>query len=150
IVTVLKSIGLFDSSGVPTADYAAVKDTMNGPVRLAALIRKTYDELYSTYDNAQSRTDEELNNFFRVHSKLGPKVVQYQLATFKVLCEFADFKSAATAGSKAGQPTALGMAQPQGFSGLHVTIELHLPESKDPNIYESIFQALARHLLKER
>jgi hypothetical protein len=152
IMPVLKSVGLLDGSGVPTSAFRDFRDRSRGPSILASLIRKTYTELYSTYDDAHAQSDENLSNFFRAKSKLGQRAIQFQVATFKVLCEFGDFKASGYAASTqgGGLVTTPTTGQAEVYPGISITLQIHLPESKDPAVYDLIFQALAKHLMKAR
>jgi hypothetical protein len=146
IIRVLKFVGLLDSSGVPTAEYKSFRDKTRGPAILADLTRKAYAELYSTYEDAQYRSDEELKNFFRPHTTLGDQVVTYQVGTFKALTEFADFKA-----TPAARSASIGPATPETYlePSIHLNLQIHLPDSKDPATYDMIFQAIAKHLLRK-
>lgn len=82
-------------------------------------------------------------------TKMSPSVVKLLVATFKVLCEFADFST--TTEIKEKQETErpdVKAATIPGYPSIHLTLQIHLPESKDPAVYDSIFQALSKYLLK--
>ncbi len=151
IIPVLKSVELIDGSGVPTNAFRDFRDESKGPPILATLIRKKYEDLYSTYEDAHVQNDDNLANFFKVKSELGPRAINYQIATFKTLCEFADFKAggAPVVGQASQTPTSR-TSQADLLPGIHLSLEIHLPESKDPAVYDLIFQAIAKHVLKER
>lgn len=144
IVPVLKFINLLDQSGTPTDNYRRFRDKTQGPALLAGLIRSAYASLYSTYEDAQARNDEDLKNFFRANTKLGVRVVNYQVATFKAVCEFGDFAGAVRTESPAG-PTASRLTSPTSPE-IHINLQIHLPESKDPAVYDAIFQAMSKYL----
>jgi hypothetical protein len=146
IIRVLKFVGLVDSSGAPKAEYTSFRDKVKGPGILAELVREAYAELYSTYEDAHNRSDEELKNFFRARTKLGDQVITYQVGTFKALSEFADFATAPPSPSGGVGPTASeSTLQPS----IHLNLQIHLPDSKDATTYDMIFQAIAKHLLRK-
>jgi len=145
IIPVLKTVGLLDGSGVPKEEYKHFRDKSKGPAILANLIRATYKDLYSTYENAHSQTDEKLRDFFSASSTLGKSAIDFQIATFKALSEFADFGAVSVA--KESLPPR-GVTSIPTYPEIHINLQIHLPESKDASIYDSIFQALAKHLLK--
>jgi len=153
MIPVLKAVGLIDGSGIPTQYYGELRDTSKGPTILAGLIRKTYEDLYATYGDADAQDNEKLAGFFRVKSpQLGTSAIQFQIATFKALCDFADFKtqSRSDEGQKGPLTVAPKVQLSENMPGLHVTIQIHLPETKDPNVYDAIFEAMGRHLMKGR
>ena len=154
IISVLKFINLVGANGNPTEEYKQFRDRTKGPVVLANEIREGYKALYDTYEDAYAQSDDVLRNFFTANTSVGPRAVQYIVATFKVLCEFADFSkpSEAVAAAGDGSPSVSAMAK-DGLrvSGpqIHVNLEIHLPDAKDPETYEAIFDAMARKLLKK-
>jgi len=145
IIPVLKSIGLLDGSGVPKEEFKRFRDRSKGPAILADLIRTAYEDLYSTYEDAHKRGDEDLKNFFSAKSTLGERAIGYQIATFKTLCEFADFGAISDA-TESVRPKS-GLPVPT-HPEIHINLQIHLPVSKDASIYDSIFQALVKHILK--
>lgn len=151
IIPVLKFVGLLDGSGIPTGDYKTFRDKSKGPGILANLIRTAYKDLYSTYEDAHSQSDEALSNYFHAKSELGERAIGFQLATFKALSEFGDFKGIVPTSQvgPAGITPAPGVTPVSGVRPeIHINLQIHLPESKDSSVYESIFQAIAKHLLK--
>ena len=145
IIRVLKFVELLDGSGIPADSYKEFRDKSKGPTILADLIRSSYNELYSTYEDAHNQSDEALTNFFRSKSELGDKVIKYQVATFKALCEFGDFEAIKPTEIQATSYIKKSdIVRPE----IHMNLQIHLPESKDSSVYEAIFQALAKHLLK--
>jgi len=149
ILPVLKFVGLVDETGKPTTDYQTFRDKSKGPALLANKIREAYKNLYSTYEDAHNRNDEELQNFFRASGKLGERAVKYQVGTFKALSDFSDFSALI--------PQHVGSALPKSkenhvraeLPSIYINLQIHLPETKDAAVYDAIFQALARHILKE-
>jgi hypothetical protein len=148
IIPVLKFIGLLDGSGAPKDEYSQFKNKMKGGLVLANLIRTAYADLFSTYDDPHNQSEEALLNFFREKTKLGSNAVRLMTATFKVLCEFADFKGTTPVGEALKAVRAEEAALVTGYPSINITLQIHLPESKDSAIYDSIFQAISRHLLK--
>ena len=150
IIPVLKYVGLLDGSGAPTDEYSKFKNKMKGGLVLADLIRNAYSDLYATYDDAHNQDEEALLNFFREKTKLGSNAVKLMVATFRVLCEFADFSGGAVV-EEPPKPIPGRQMQPSvvaAYPPINVTLEINLPESKDPNVYDLIFQAISKHLMK--
>ncbi len=149
IIPVLKFVGLLDGSGAPKNEYSQFKNKMKGGLVLASLIRTAYADLFSTYDDPHNQGEEALLNFFREKTTLGANAVRLMTATFKVLCEFADFTGTTPVGEAPKQARAQEAAfAATGYPSINITLQIHLPESKDSAVYDSIFQAISRHLLK--
>ena len=146
IIGPLKAVNLLDSNGVPSEVYEAFRAGPKGALDLATSIKKAYAELYGVYDNAHNETDDNLRTFFTSKTKLGPNVIKYQLATFKVFCEFANFSGNTLTASAHVEPTTV-RASPQ-LPAFHIDLHIHLPDSKDPLVHDLIFQAISKHILK--
>ena len=93
IIRVLKEVGLVDSSNQPTSEYDIFMDPKPGPSRLGLLIRERYAALFEASHAPHKESDETLKRLFNIHSGGAERTLQYQVATFKALCEFANFDS---------------------------------------------------------
>jgi uncharacterized protein DUF5343 len=152
IIPVLKFVGMLDGSGAPTESYRQFRNRTGGPIVLAEQIRRAYSQLYDTYENAHSQSDSVLQDFFRANTDVGDRTINLLVATFKALCEFADFGSAVPL---AEASVTAGMAKSSHVPGaagqtpeVHINLQIHLPVSNDPAMYDAIFDATARSLRK--
>jgi len=116
-------------------------------------IKTAYAELFDTYPNASQQADERLVNFFRSKTSAGDRVVQAQTATFKTLCEFADFVTVEIAPSRSREVTResipsapRAMASSQGLT-INLNIQLQLPLTENSEIYDKIFQSLKKNII---
>lgn len=154
IIRVLKAVKLIDQSGVPTEDFRNFRDASRGPIILASRIREAYKGLYDTYYDAHKQSDENLRNFFRSQGDLADAAVSYQVATFKALSEFADFQTGSTATNEAEasrvQGTAISQGTTQQIPTIHIDLQIHLPDSADPAVYDQIIESIAKHIMRGR
>lgn len=148
-INVLKEIGLLDPSGVPTADYAAYMASGTGGLALGKKIKERYSELFALQTNPENASNDELRNFFNIHSGGAEKTIDYQVKTFKALAEFASFdgtyvsEAAPSAVGASPARTATSVAAPQ----IHFDLHIHLPEGKNHSEYESIIRAISDHIV---
>jgi uncharacterized protein DUF5343 len=163
-IGLLKSLGFLDESAAPTKRYYEFLDqTQSGRV-LANAIREAYEDLFAVNTQAQQMSVEEVKNKFRTltQGQKSENVVNLMANTFNALSELADWEappvqaqtqsSVQPAESPIEKPPATTVNRPgiQGASEgmqLHYNIQIHLPESRDPAVFEAIFQALRTHLL---
>jgi hypothetical protein len=133
IISVIKSLGLVDGAGTPTEHYAAFMRNDTGAASLASQIKQVYSQLFETSLEPYKDTHENLENFFNIHSGGGERAIQYQVQTFKTLCEHADFTSTITlpppTPGSSGQGT-FSQPEPEGTPHIHVNLHIHLPENK--------------------
>lgn len=155
IVKVLKFIGFLTEQGVPTDLYKNYLDTSKNKSVIAYAIMEAYSDLFDIYDDAYSRDNEALVNFFRTESGLGETAVQFMVGTFKALCELADFKKIdeskiivpKQALPKEALPTQRTITAERGLT-VNLNIELSLPPTENTAIYDAFFKSMKKYLLE--
>ncbi len=159
-IGVLKALGFLDEGGVPTKRYFEFLDQSQSSRVLAEAIREAYSDLFAVNKNAQNLSLDEVKNKLRTLT-LGQKsdnVLSLMANTFKALSDLADWKTPPPAESSSAVPSAAKPEAPaeppqpplpdtptRGLQ-LHYDIQIHLPESRDPAVFDAIFQALRKHL----
>lgn len=152
LLRVLEQAGFVDSSGVPGETWKQYRGANHKGV-LAAAITKGYADLYATYPDAHNRPNADLESFFSTHTSAGKQVVEKMVATFKGLCQKADF-GAAEAGVvdlPTGGPMKATTTTHGSGTGvtININIELTLPETSDEDVYNNFFRAMREHLIGE-
>lgn len=148
-ITVLKDIGLIDASGVPTADYAAYMTAGTGGLALGQKIQERYKDLFELQTEPQNASNEELKNFFNIHSGGSEKTIEYQIRTFKTLAEFASFDGTYNPPGSGANSVNQNESNHKGgaTSQIHFDLHIHLPEGKNISDYEAILKALSDHIV---
>jgi hypothetical protein len=155
VIPVLKFIGFINSSNQPTERWTKYRDKNRAKLVLAEGIREGYAELFQTYSDAYRRSDEELKAFFSTKKTGGAQVISKTVATFKSLCDLADFESLSsseviTQPSRVAQdnlvPNKITNELGTGIT-ININIQLTLPDTTDENVYDKLFAAMRKHLL---
>ena len=153
IVTVLRFLSLTDQEGKPTENYSQYRNRQLSGTVMADCVRKAYSELFATFPDAHNRDSEALRNFFSTKMKGGEGVLVDTVNTFKALCEFAPFDSAAHETTSTPDPqkapltkVPIPIAVPNPV--INVSIQIHLPATEDATIYDKIFQSLKKNLFE--
>ena len=161
-IGLLKSLGFLDETAAPTKRYYEFLDQGQSGRILADAIREAYEDLFAVNTRAQEMSLEDVKNKLRTltQGQKSENVVNLMANTFKALSELADWEappqSHAIQGVQPPEPviekpvvTPAKRVTEGGTEGmqLHYNIQIHLPESRDPAVYEAIFQALRTHLL---
>lgn len=159
IVGVLVALGFLSQDKKPTDRYFRFLDQTQSAVVLAEGIREAYDDLFKVNTTAQRLSRTEVINKFKTLSQgqLSESVLEKMALTFSELVKLADFETKAT--GPVEQPE---LAAPDGdaqrselrslqasrsLGGLHYNIQIILPESRDPKVYDALFRSLREHLL---
>jgi hypothetical protein len=169
MINVLKSLGFLDDSGVPTRRYHQYLDQTQSAIILAQGIREAYADLFRLNRKANSMTTVEIKNKMKTISEglFSDRVLTLMASTFATLVKSADFTSA-PADTEDGKQAELGDdevddatddAQEQDdlrrdrsrlnrsrIGDLVYSVNIILPESRDPAVYDALFKALREHL----
>lgn len=159
IIGVLKSLGFLADDGRPTQRYFSYLDQTQSEVVMAEAIREAYSDLFQINKNANKMTKSEVVNKFKTLSQgqYSESVLDKMGMTFTALCTHADFEATAatkesggdTEGHKEDAVTSNRTSTNQkglAIGGLVYNIQLILPESRDPKVYDALFESLKRHL----
>lgn len=158
-IGVLKGLGFIDESGVPTKRYYAFLDQTESGKVLAEAVRESYEDLFAVNKKAQDLSLEDVKNKLKTltQGQKSENVVGLMAMTFKALAGLADWKAPhvdKTPDQEKPKPiekppkeTEATAAPPTGKAlQLHYDIHIHLPESRDPAVFDAIFEAMKKHL----
>ncbi|MDE1919592.1 MAG: DUF5343 domain-containing protein [Patescibacteria group bacterium] len=166
-ISLLKGLGFLDPNGVPTERYYKFLDQSQSKQVLAEAIREAYSDLFAVNIKANELSVQDVKNKFRTltQGKNSDKVLGLMANTFTALVAYAEWGATTKKGDekkekKAEVPTEqpkepvvksedtedeeVGVKLPK--TQLHYNIQLHLPESRDPAVYDVLFKSLKRHL----
>jgi len=150
ILGVLKYIGFIDASGIPTEFWKQYKDPTRAKVVMAQAIKQGYKELFDLYPDAFRKDREALYAFFSSKTGKAKSTVNLMVTTFINLCQLADFEqeSLVTVPPPKPKETVVSVKPEKGIiRELHINIQLHLPATNDPTVYDNLFKSLKKHLL---
>lgn len=175
VIGVLKAIGFLDDQGKPTSRYFQYLDKDNSRTVMAEGIREAYKELFDVNINAQKLSKVEVANKLKTltQGQHSESVIEKMATTFSSLCKLADFDSVLNhpvnqrdddddvddevvdppfeidsneVASTQPLPKASRRLPKLAVSGLHYNIQIILPESRDPAVYDALFRSLREHL----
>lgn len=166
-IRVLKGLNLIDDSGAPTENYYEFLDQSVAPTLLAQLIREAYSDLFAVNTKAYEMPDAEIKNKLKTltQGKKSEKVISNMTRTFRVLSDIAEWEQIAITPIQVNEtirpvelppivtPTEkaikeeIATSNKPNRSQLHYNIQIHLPESRDPKVYDAIFESLNKHLM---
>lgn len=163
-IPLLKKLGFLHSDGKPTELYHQFRNDHLSKAAMAAGIKIAYAPLFKANEYADKLTKEKLKNQIIQITGMSAtnKSVGAIVGTFEGLKKFADFESAPQDSSLQAdeieleavpefiapvkQQSEVGSPQGRGMS-LSYTINLNLPASKDPEVFNAIFRSLRENLL---
>jgi hypothetical protein len=159
MINVLKALGFLNDTGEPVQRYHEYLDKSQSKQVLARGIRDAYSDLFEINKNAHAMSAADLKNKMKTLSQgqHSDAVIQKMATTFKTLAGLADFSKESAGDGQAPpedeepseeQPETDNGAQPPGLSlnGLVYNINIVLPESREPAVYDALFRSLKEHL----
>jgi hypothetical protein len=165
IIGMLKALRFLEPSGAPTQRYFEYLDQTQSARILAEAIREAYADLFELNVNAYTMTRDEVKNKLKTltQGQFSDDVLGKMATTFVALTAQADFEAVESAEPPAKPdaderpaprpPAAEGArgragAQKASFD-LVYNIQIQLPESRDPAVYDALFRSLKSHLFNE-
>lgn len=157
IINMLKALGFLSDTGEPLPRYHEYLDATQSKRVLAEGVRHAYSDLFQINVNANTMSRTDVKNKMKTLSQgqYSDSVLDKMASTFKALAALGDFSVAATeteeqaSGGTTQDEQRSGDDSGQGprIKGLVYNINLHLPESRDPAVYDALFRSLRQHVL---
>lgn len=160
IIGLLKVLGFLDDTGKPKDRYFRFLDQTQSAKVIAEAIRDAYQDLFKVNVKANEMTKSDVINKLKTlgQGQISDSVLDKMAMTFTALVKLGDFQST---GVTSPTPAQLDTQTDEGqgnskfqpehptlkLGGLVYNIQIVLPESRDPAVYDALFQSLRRHLL---
>lgn len=161
-----KKCGFINPDGTPTQIYKNFRNPRSRGEAMAKALKEGYKELFTRNAYAQELSSEDLTKLVseitgNAHDNPTVKLI---VRSFTYAKEFADFEAKESQqpqaksktqqkGAEAKQPAHTNSEMPMTPNGiklgLNYTINLVLPKTDDPAIYDAIFKSLKDNLLDE-
>jgi Family of unknown function (DUF5343) len=163
ITAYLKKVGFATADGTPTDIYKKFRNSATEGWAAAQALRTGYAPLYVRNEYMHRLSDEDLKGLVLEETGAGEDstVVGLVIACIKQLKKFAKWDAAPTEDkpdnppaeivpTTPNQPNQTQSQLPPQRLGLNLgyTINLNLPATSDPAVFNAIFRALKEHLLK--
>lgn len=158
----LKDLGFLNRDGAPVSRYYEFLDRSRSRQVVAVGVREAFSDLFAINVKANELDVGEVKNKLRTlfAGKKTDVVIDRIAKTFKALCEYGDFSSAATAAptSQTVEDANSSIQEPPpqekhplphakiAVTGLQYHINIVLPESRDQAVYDALFRSLREHL----
>jgi len=167
LISILKELGFLDENGAPTERYYEYLDETQSEKVLAQGIKEAYSDLFQVNKEAYELSNDAVKNKLKTlySGDKSNQVIGRIASTFTSLCEIADFeelerskkpkakkepeqKEKEKKQKEKPEPPSRSDDSQTGMSldSMQYHINIILPESKDPEVYDAIFKSLKTHL----
>lgn len=157
IIPLLRDLGFLNDSNVPTSRYHVYRDESQSSVVLGEALREAYGDLFHVNANPSDKDRRAIEGKFKAVHNVTDRVAQQQTSTFLALLKLADLTApAARAEPQSAKPPVNDppqaqkteqMRTPADVISLRYNIEVHLPATKEIEVYNAIFKSLRSNLL---
>jgi hypothetical protein len=162
LIPLLKRIGFLGSDGAPTELYDQFRNTHSQGSAMARALKIGFKDIYDRNEYAQDLPKEKLASLITqiTGAEKDSRVVSATVSTFCALKSFADFEAQQAAIVEVddipnqqitAQRSDTVRTKPSDNVDLKLsyTINLNLPETSNPQVFNAIFKSLKENLLKE-
>ena len=163
-IPILKALGFLSPSGSPTSRYHAYRDKSQSRKIMGEAIKEAYSDLFLIKSHPKESDKLLIEGKFKSTHNATDRPAELMTKTFLALLSIADIDHEPKQISKKDtepkeepsqpptQPTLIqGQQSPvahgTGKPSLHYNIQIHLPATKDIEVYNSIFKSLKEHLI---
>jgi Family of unknown function (DUF5343) len=154
LIPLLKALGFLAPDGTPTERYHRYRDGSRARTVLADGLREAYGDLFLIKANPSEADRALIEGKFKSTHNASDRVAKLMANTFLALVALADLTVAGptnpTPVEKPFEHEAPAPPQAPAVSlspTLHYNIQIHLPATKDVEVYNSIFKSLKEHFL---
>lgn len=157
VIPLLKSLSFLSEDGTPTARYHDYRNTARSRRVMADALRDAYSDLFTIKANPTDADRPLIEGKFKSVHNTSPNVAKLMANTFYSLLELADISPAPVElKNEEGplQPPPEDKAElpshgiPHAHPTLHYNIQIHLPATKDIEVFNAIFKALKENLIE--
>ncbi len=157
VIPLLKALGFLSADGAPTSRYHEYRNTAQSKRIMAEAIREAYGDLF-TIKAKPTNSDRALieGKFKSVHNA-SPTTAKLMASTFYALLDLADLAASPEQKVEVKEASAEvtppmvqiteGAVKGHNRPSLHYNIQIHLPATKDIEVFNAIFKSLKEHLL---
>jgi hypothetical protein len=155
----LKALGFLSPDGKPTSRYHSYRDHSRSKDVMGEALREAYQDVFLIKANPTKDDKEAIQGKFKSFHNATDRVAQLMTSTFLALLSLANLSGKTKATVEKKEPE-LAKPEPEKAEvgtdlsrhlrtpGLHYNIQIHLPATKDVEVYNAIFKSLKEHLFE--
>jgi hypothetical protein len=155
-IPLLKALGFLSSDGSPTQRYHDYRNHAMSKIVMGQAIKEAYSDIFLIKAKPTSADKPLIGGKFKSFHNASDVVAGLMSKTFYALLELADLNTDDHSVPPLTKPPVDDNLQDNFDArhkvhvpvGLHYNIQIHLPATKDVEVYNAIFKSLKDHLLE--
>lgn len=157
-IQLLKALGFLTADGKPTQRYSDYRDHSRSKQIMAQALREAYGDIFLIKEHPTSSDKSAIEGKFKSFHNVSDHVAGLMAKTFLGLLPLADLAAKSSTATTPNEPGKISSESETttapavfagGAPGLHYNIQIHLPATKDVEVYNAIFRSLREHLFNE-
>lgn len=159
-IPLLKALGFLTADGKPTQRYKDYRDHSKSKHIMGEAIKEAYSDIFLIKEKPNQSDIKAIEGKFKSYHNASDNVALNMRRTFFSLLALADLNHAQPKKAKIKEVEAQAEVAPEQVApiaqqaippqlntpGLHYNIQVHLPATKDIEVYNAIFKSLKEHL----
>lgn len=155
-IPLMKSLGFLSAEGTPTPRYHDYRNHSLSKKVMGEALKEAYSDIFLIKSHPKSADKELIQGKFKSYHNASDNVASLMAKTFYAILALAELdfetpkkkiKEPEQHKSKPGTPATIKTEKISSL-GLHYNIQIHLPATKDIEVYNSIFKSLKEHLIE--
>lgn len=161
-IPLLKALGFLTPSGAPTSRYHSYRDKSQSRAILGEAIKEAYSDLFLIKSHPKESDKQLIEGKFKSSHNVTDRPAELMTRTFFSLLNMSDIdhktksisepqkeqeQEKTQISEKAKETAVFEQKGIQGKASLHYNIQIHLPATKDIEVYNAIFKSLKEHLI---
>jgi Family of unknown function (DUF5343) len=157
VIPLLKTLGFLAADGTPTARYHDYRNHAQSRSVMGQAVRQAYGDLFTIKANPTEADHALIEGKFKSTHNVSEPVAKHMANTFFALLSLADITAPVAKPPPAPKVESKPEPSPPSESKelpppshrptLHYNIQIHLPATKDVEVFNAIFKSLREHLL---
>jgi hypothetical protein len=157
-IPLLKALGFLAADGSPTGRYHDYRNPTQSKRIMAEAIREAYGDLFAIKERPTNADKDLIEGKFKSAHKATANTAKLMASTFFSLLSLADLSASP---NQQREPSLANHEEGSGRNdtgerrernqhkppSLHYNIQIHLPATKDIEVFNAIFKSLREHLL---
>jgi hypothetical protein len=158
-IPLLKALGFLSPDGKPTTSYHEYRDHSRSKAVLGHALREAYSDVFLIKEHPTESDKDAIQGKFKSYHNVSDHVAGLMTRTFLALLKLADTKAKPASATRdkekpKDEPEEREVRQAgrgllNGGTSLHYNIQIHLPATKDVEVYTAILKALREHLVED-
>lgn len=161
-IPLMKALGFLTADGSPTQRYHDYRNHSLSKAVMGDALKEAYSDIFLIKEFPTQSDKDIIQGKFKSYHNTSDNVAKLHCATFYALLDLADLKSnghkvkaqeKVTGQEVNKEPPTINQTKNStelkvSNVGLHYNIQIHLPATKDVEVYNAIFKSLKEHLIE--